>query len=138
MGICTNPPSCKRLLYLSITSTLLIVSRLDDIEDNSQLRRGQPSTHIIYGLGQTINSANYIFVQAFARMQILGQSNPETINMFIEEVENLHKGQAYDLSWKDHVECPSVDEYMMMIDNKTGGLFRLCVRLMEALATHKL
>lgn len=71
-------------------------------------------------------------------MQVLGNSNPETTSIFIEEVENLHKGQAYDLFWKDQVECPSVDEYYMMIDNKTGGLFRLCVRLMEALATQKL
>ncbi|POS72147.1 polyprenyl synthetase [Diaporthe helianthi] len=111
---------------------------LDDIEDNSQLRRGQPATHIVYGLGQTINSANYIFVQAFSRMQALCAANSSTLGMFIEEVENLHKGQSYDLFWKDHVECPSVDEYLMMIDQKTGGLFRLCVRLMEALATREI
>lgn len=71
-------------------------------------------------------------------MQTLCVANPRTLGMFIEEVENLHKGQAYDLFWKDHVECPSVNEYLMMIDNKTGGLFRLCVRLMEALSTQKL
>ncbi|KAF4960704.1 hypothetical protein FGADI_783 [Fusarium gaditjirri] len=107
---------------------------LDDIEDGSKLRRGQPSTHTIYGLGQTINSANYIFLQAFARVRSLGHGRPEILDMFIDELENLHRGQSYDLYWKDHVHCPSVDEYLMMIDNKTGGLFRLCVRLMECLA----
>ncbi|EFQ25311.1 polyprenyl synthetase [Colletotrichum graminicola] len=108
---------------------------LDDIEDGSKLRRGQPSTHAVYGIGQTINSANFVFVQAFARMQSLGHGRAEAIDIFIDEVENLHKGQSYDLFWKDQVHCPSVDEYFMMIDNKTGGLFRLCVRLMEFFAT---
>ncbi|KAK1992112.1 polyprenyl synthetase [Colletotrichum falcatum] len=108
---------------------------LDDIEDGSKLRRGQPSTHTVYGVGQTVNSANFVFVQAFARMQKLGLGRPEVMDIFIDEVENLHKGQSYDLAWKDQVHCPSVDEYFMMIDNKTGGLFRLCVRLMEAFGT---
>ncbi|KAK2024969.1 polyprenyl synthetase [Colletotrichum zoysiae] len=108
---------------------------LDDIEDGSKLRRGQPSTHTVYGIGQTINSANFVFVQAFARIQKLALGRPEVLDIFIDEVENLHKGQSYDLAWKDQVHCPSVEEYFMMIDNKTGGLFRLCVRLMEAFAT---
>ena len=90
---------------------------LDDIEDYSKLRRGQPSTHMVYGVGQTINSANYIFVQAFARVQTLALRKPEIIGIFIQEVENLHKGQSYDLFWKDSVHCPTVDEYFMMIDN---------------------
>ncbi|KAK2038969.1 polyprenyl synthetase [Colletotrichum somersetense] len=108
---------------------------LDDIEDGSKLRRGQPSTHTVYGIGQTINSANFVFVQAFARIQKLALGRPEVLDIFIDEVENLHKGQSYDLAWKDQVHCPSVEEYFMMIDNKTGGLFRLCVRLMEAFST---
>ncbi|KAH7055784.1 polyprenyl synthetase [Macrophomina phaseolina] len=110
-------------------------SRLDDIEDDSKLRRGSPSTHMIYGKGQTINSANYIFVQAFAEMQRL--KSPEATEILINEVENLHCGQSFDLYWKYHVQCPSEEEYMMMVDNKTGGLFRLCVRLMQAESTRK-
>ncbi|KAF5021009.1 hypothetical protein F66182_6940 [Fusarium sp. NRRL 66182] len=121
--------SIKSIIGMLHQSSLM----LDDIEDGSPLRRGSPSTHMVYGTAQTINSANYIFVQAFAELRNL--TNLASLNIFIEEVENLHKGQAADLSWKFHVTFPTVDEYMAMIDDKTGGLFRLCVRLMQAEST---
>lgn len=35
--------------------------RIDDIEDNSVLRRGIPVAHSIYGVAATINSANYVY-----------------------------------------------------------------------------
>lgn len=38
---------------------------LDDIEDNSTLRRGIPVTHEVFGKSQTINTATYLYVQAF-------------------------------------------------------------------------
>jgi fusicocca-2,10(14)-diene synthase/ophiobolin F synthase len=37
---------------------------LDDIQDSSQLRRGSPATHIIFGTMQTINAAGYRFADA--------------------------------------------------------------------------
>lgn len=38
--------------------------RVDDIEDNSKLRRGVPVAHSIYGVASTINTANYVYFQA--------------------------------------------------------------------------
>ena len=43
-------------------------SGIDDIEDGSELRRGQPVAHAIYGIPQTINSANYIYFIALERV----------------------------------------------------------------------
>ncbi|KAJ6008083.1 hypothetical protein N7540_012059 [Penicillium herquei] len=103
---------------------------LDDIEDDSTLRRGMPCAHSLYGPAQTINSANYAFVTAFAETLNLG--NPSATDIFINEVQNMHCGQAMDLNWKYHTHCPTEEEYMQMIDNKTGAMFRLCVRLMQA------
>lgn len=37
---------------------------MDDVEDNSELRRGTPVAHTIYGVPQTINTANYVYFQA--------------------------------------------------------------------------
>lgn len=34
------------------------------MEDNSELRRGTPVAHTIYGVPQTINTANYVYFQA--------------------------------------------------------------------------
>ena len=37
-----------------------------------------------------------------------------------------------DLFWRDTLTCPTEDEYLEMVQNKTGGLFRLAVKLMQA------
>jgi len=54
------------------------------------------------------------------------------IDIFTEELINLHRGQGMDLYWRDSLICPSEADYLEMVGNKTGGLFRLAVRLMQA------
>ncbi|RDH38420.1 isoprenoid synthase domain-containing protein [Aspergillus welwitschiae] len=103
---------------------------LDDIEDNSPKRRGKPATHTIFGHSQAINSANFMFVQA---VQVARQfRNPNAVEILLEELENLYLGQSWDLYWKYKLKCPSPSDYLNMVDNKTGGLFRLLLRLMQA------
>lgn len=104
--------------------------RLDDLEDGSPLRRGKPSTHNIYGTAQTINSATYQYTQATAMAAEL--SNPSCIRIYLEEMNQLYVGQSYDLYWTHNALCPSISEYLKMIDMKTGGLFRMLTRLMIA------
>jgi len=108
------------------TSSLLI----DDVEDSSLLRRGLPVAHSIFGTAQTINSANYVYFQALLELQKL--KNPEAINIYTEELLNLHRGQGMDLFWRDTLTCPTEDDYLEMVGNKTGGLFRLAIKLMQA------
>ncbi|KAL2827214.1 isoprenoid synthase domain-containing protein [Aspergillus cavernicola] len=116
----------KNIVQMLHNSSLM----LDDIEDISSLRRGQPATHIFYGTSQTINSANFTYVKTVHETTKL--RNPKCIEIFINELSNLHRGQSLDLHWRHHASCPSTDDYIMMVDNKTGGLFRLMSRLMEA------
>ncbi|KAI9038774.1 FPP/GGPP synthase family protein [Aspergillus affinis] len=104
--------------------------RIDDVEDNSVLRRGIPVAHNIFGTAQTINSANYVYFLALQEVQKL--NNPTAINIYIQELLNLHRGQGMDLFWRDTLTCPSEEEYLEMVGNKTGGLFRLAVKLMQA------
>ena len=58
--------------------------------------------------------------------------------MFNDETLNLHRGQGLDLYWRDSFTVPTEDEYLNMIANKTGGLFRLAVRLMMCASNTKL
>lgn len=116
-----------RLFFISYR---LITPRLDDLEDGSPLRRGKPSTHNIYGTAQTINSATYQYTEATGMAAEL--SNPLCLRIFIEEIQNLYVGQSYDLYWTHNTLCPSVLEYLKMVDKKTGGLFRMLTRLMIA------
>jgi geranylgeranyl diphosphate synthase type 3 len=108
------------------TASLLV----DDVEDSSLLRRGLPVAHSIFGTAQTINSANYVYFCALQELQKL--KNPKTITIYTEELLNLHRGQGMDLFWRDTLTCPSEDDYLEMVGNKTGGLFRLAVKLMQA------
>ena len=125
---------------------------MDDIQDDAQLRRGAPGrlasrnicgsvkthlsylptpvAHKIYGVPQTINSANYVYFLALRELSKL--SNPKMIEIFTEELLNLHRGQGMDLYWRDSLTCPSEADYLEMVGNKTGGLFRLAIKLMQA------
>lgn len=103
------------------------------MEDNSVLRRGIPVAHNIFGTAQTINSANYVYFLALLEVRKL--NNPVAMDIYTEELLNLHRGQGMDLFWRDSLTCPTEEEYLEMVDNKTGGLFRLAVKLMQAEST---
>lgn len=111
------------------TASLLI----DDVEDSSVLRRGVPVAHNIFGHAQTINSANYVYFLAL--QELFKLNNPAAIQIYTEELLNLHRGQGMDLFWRDTLTCPSEDDYLEMVSNKTGGLFRLAIKLMQAEST---
>jgi geranylgeranyl diphosphate synthase type 3 len=116
----------SKVVAMLHTASLLV----DDVEDSSLLRRGLPVAHSIFGTAQTINSANYVY---FVALQELGKlKSPLAINIYTEELLNLHRGQGMDLFWRDTLTCPSEDDYLEMVGNKTGGLFRLAIKLMQA------
>ena len=92
-----------------------------------------PVANNIFGTAQTINSANYIFFTALQELLKLG--NPRAVEVYTYELCNLHRGQGMDLYWRDTLTCPSEMDYLEMVGNKTGGLFRLAVQLMQAEST---
>ena len=71
-----------------------------------------------------------------------------------DELRNLYIGQSYDLFWTHNVACPTIEQYIRMIDNstefalyslhrekadtylETGGLFRLLSKLMMTMSTN--
>lgn len=107
-----------------------LCNRVDDVEDSSVLRRGIPVANSIFGVAQTINSANYVYFRALQDLALMG--NPKLIEIYTEELLNLHRGQGMDLYWRDSLTCPSEADYLEMVGNKTGGLFRLAIKLMQA------
>jgi geranylgeranyl diphosphate synthase, type III len=106
---------------------------IDDIEDNSKLRRGIPVAHSIFGVPCVINTANYVYFLALEKCQSL--QNSKAVNVFVLELLNLHRGQGHDIQWRDSIQCPTEEQYCDMVCDKTGGLFRLAVGLMQAFAT---
>jgi ophiobolin F synthase len=88
------------LLCLTLHSAVshlhqLKTRRLDDLKDDSPLRRDKLSTHNIYGTPQTINSATYQYTQATDMIAEL--SNLSCFRIFMKEMRNLYVEQSYDL-----------------------------------------
>ena len=78
---------------------------VDDIEDNSKLRRGVPVAHSIFGIPNTINCANYVYFLALEQCHRL--DCPGAISVFIQELLNLHRGQGQDILWREQCICPT-------------------------------
>ncbi|KAF9321943.1 geranylgeranyl pyrophosphate synthetase [Podila horticola] len=108
------------------TSSLLI----DDIEDDSQLRRGEPVAHKIFGVPATINCANYVYFLALSELSKI--PNPKMLTIFTEELLCLHRGQGMELLWRDSLTCPTEGEYIAMVNDK---LKRHAVKIMEGTKT---
>ncbi|OHW90465.1 geranylgeranyl pyrophosphate synthase [Colletotrichum incanum] len=108
---------------------------LDDIQDDSPMRRGKTATHLIFGQAQAINSANFLYVRVV--QEVHATRNTALMDILLEELEDLHVGQSWDLYWKYNLRWPSEAEYFSMIDLKTGGLFRMLVRMMQTLSPLK-
>ncbi|CCF58250.1 hypothetical protein KAFR_0E00960 [Kazachstania africana CBS 2517] len=132
----------NQIIEILHNSSLLI----DDIEDNSILRRGLKASHVVFGSPMTINSANYMYFKAMEIIPLLIPSEldeldkprltSELYEIFNTELLNLHRGQGLDIYWRDHFIIPTEEMYFNMVINKTGGLFRLTVKLMAKVATY--
>ena len=108
---------------------------IDDIQDNSVLRRGNPCAHKIYGVASTINSANYVYFIGLEK--ILELNNADAVRIFTESMLELHRGQGMEIYWRDTFMCPTEEEYREMTVRKTGGLFNLAIQLMQLFSNDK-
>ncbi|KAI9331158.1 geranylgeranyl pyrophosphate synthase-like protein [Obelidium mucronatum] len=119
----------SEIIEMLHTASLLI----DDVEDGSDLRRGIPVAHKIYGVASAINSGNYVYFLALKKA--ISLEIPGIVEIFADELVHLHTGQGMEIYWRDNNICPTEKEYLQMISNKTGGLLRLAVRMMQAAST---
>ncbi|MHC6203729.1 polyprenyl synthetase family protein [Breznakiellaceae bacterium SP9] len=105
----------------------------DDIEDNSDERRGKPAVHLLYGIDTGINSGSFLYFLALACIKDFDM-HATTKNLIFETwaayMRRLHMGQAMDITWhRDFDSLPRFDEYYCMCGMKTGCLARLAAVL---------
>jgi geranylgeranyl diphosphate synthase type 3 len=60
---------------------------IDDIQDNSKLRRGSPVAHSIYGVPLTINAANYVYFLAMQKALTL--KHPDVTQIFVGMIQSF-------------------------------------------------
>ncbi len=104
----------------------------DDIEDSADLRRGKPAAHITYGIDTAINSASWLYFEAFSCIKELSVNADIQLrihNLIGEQVRRLHLGQSMDIMWHKASTFPARQEYEAMIRLKTGTLACLAATL---------
>ncbi|RXK50524.1 polyprenyl synthetase family protein [Halorientalis pallida] len=94
---------------------------IDDIIDDSEVRRGVPSAWSEFGFGPAIIASDGLLGEAFA----LFSSDERAMQAVSESMVELGEGEATELVAQPENE----DEYMELARRKTGALFRAAAEL---------
>lgn len=100
----------------------------DDIEDESEERRGRPTLHLLHGVPLALNAGDSLTLMSLRPLidnaDLLG---PELAMRVLEEAELMAResaeGQAMELGWRrENVTTVSVADYLKMVLKKTCWL----------------
>lgn len=97
----------------------------DDIEDNSQIRRGAPTLHLKHGIPLALNAGDLLFGLVYEALleneSLLGAVGAlEVQRRFALAFRHTFEGQAMDIAWSQGSHMPGREEYAVMIGKKTG------------------
>jgi octaprenyl-diphosphate synthase len=103
----------------------------DDIEDDSEQRRGKPAIHKIYGTDTALNSGSFFYFLSSCCIDSYDNKNKDIIyKLWTDCIRKLHLGQAIDIYWHRNISIiPGIDDYYLMCGMKTGSLARFAAEL---------
>lgn len=110
---------------------------IDDIEDNSSLRRGRPACYKIFGVNTALNAGNAAYFLLLKRLRSKKIAKNEELRLwqiYGEEMNRGHFGQALDIFWRNNKKTAGKNEYLEMCRLKTGCLVRMAARMACVLA----
>jgi len=112
---------------------------VDDIQDNSELRRGQPALHRTHGLAVALNSANWLYFWPFETIEqwdLSPQIKLELTRACHRALIRAHAGQALDLGTpiSDLPQERIKSVCLASLELKTGALTALALELGAILA----
>ncbi len=99
----------------------------DDIEDQSEMRRGRPTLWSKWGIEQAINTGDAVFTLAHLSMLRLGEKTTSSdlvqdlLLQFDHACLSLTQGQHLDIGFETRSNVSS-SEYLTMIEGKTAAL----------------
>lgn len=110
----------------------------DDIEDNSEKRRGRLTVWKKWGLPQAINTGDAMFSLAHHAIHRLrpafsAERVLRSADILLETCTQLTNGQFLDMSYET-IENLTVDDYWPMIEGKTAALLASSVTIGSILA----
>jgi geranylgeranyl diphosphate synthase type II len=104
----------------------------DDIEDYSEMRRGEPVLHRKYGVPLAINTGDALHGKMWQLLMenrsVLGQQTTmEVIAEFLRMINETTEGQQVELSWVDRNRWNlAEDDYYLLCNKKTAWYTCVC------------
>lgn len=113
---------CAAAVELIHTYTLII----DDIQDGDEIRRGQPATHIKFGINLSLLGASVLLIEGTSLLQERLGVSPLLLR---EILHKLHAGQEADIESNNWPAAKrSLESLNFIFSGKSGVLFGLsCV-----------
>jgi geranylgeranyl pyrophosphate synthase len=131
--LCDGLSKCVEALH---AGSLIV----DDIEDDSEVRRGQPTLHRRYGVAVALNAGNWLYFRALHHLLSLNMRadiERRCIDLLNRTLLRAHYGQAIDVGMPIDA-CEQTEAYelcMTAIRLKSGTLTSLALSLGGAAAS---
>lgn len=107
---------------------------IDDIEDNSEIRRNEPCAHIKYGIPLSLNAGYYSIFSSLKEISV--NFSQTTTHKIINYLYYMHEGQGMDIYFTQTKMIPSLEEYEKMMIYKTGYAFIMNLELLMDKSTN--
>jgi len=106
----------------------------DDLMDNADMRRGNPTVHKQWDANTAILSGDAMLVLAYEMMADCPEENlRDILNLFTETALEITEGQQYDMEFESRDDV-SEHEYIEMIRLKTSVLLACAMKMGALLA----
>ena len=106
----------------------------DDLMDNADVRRGQPTVHRKWDANTAILSGDSMLVLSYQRiMQCAPEKMKEILTLFTETALQIGEGQQYDMEFEHRTDVTEA-EYIEMIRLKTSVLLACATKMGAILA----
>ena len=111
----------------------------DDVQDGDEERRGRPTVWRVWGVAQAINTGDLMreLADAALRRALIHGASADSV---IEGIRRLNRatmlmieGQYLDLTFEQRLDV-GVDEYLAMVERKTGAMMGVSLAIGATLA----
>jgi octaprenyl-diphosphate synthase len=117
------PVSGDQVRDLAVTCELIHAATLlhDDVIDEGDERRGQPTARRVYSNSASILGGDHLLIEALRLVQQSGP--PQLLESLLDTISDIITAEALQLEWRGRFE-PNRSLYLQVIRGKTAVLFR--------------
>ena len=120
------------MLILAAAAELLHNASLihDDIQDEDEIRRGQPTVWKKYGVNIAICAGDLLISTAYGMLAGYSKTSvlPQIISSINRQARSAIEGQSLDVLFKNNPQL-SLEQYVVIASQKSGALFSLPIEL---------